>query len=83
MRLSAHGRDQAGWTLNVSRGGVRLVIEEPVIVGESYLVTVGEGPSRPATVVWTREEADGQIAGLRFTDIDNGEVPPAAMPNSA
>lgn len=83
MRLPTRDVQQAGWTLNVSRGGVRLVVEESVIVGETYLVAVGEEAARPAAVVWTREEADGQIAGLRFTDVDNGEVPPALMPDSA
>ena len=83
MTIAAHDEELAAWTLNVSRGGLRLVVEDPVIVGETYEVAVGDASARPAIVVWTREEADGQIAGLRFVDVDNGEVPPSVMPTSA
>ncbi|MCH2110408.1 MAG: PilZ domain-containing protein [Polyangiaceae bacterium] len=63
-----------GWTLNESRGGLRVVIEDEVFPGADYLVSVGELAARPATVVWVREEADGRIAGLAYTDVD-GSVP--------
>ena len=65
----------SAWTLNTSRGGLRLVVEDVVDVGQSYLVAIGDGHERPATVVWTREEADGQIAGLKFDDTEGHEAP--------
>ena len=65
----------SAWTLNKSRGGLRLVVEDVVEVGASYLVSIGEAVERPATIVWIREEADGQIAGLKFDDGDGGDVP--------
>lgn len=59
-----------GWALNVSRGGVRVIIEEPVELGEEYQVTIGgdESPqlNRRARVVWVQEERDGFIVGLEF-----------------
>ena len=59
-----------GWALNVSRGGVRVILEETVELGSEYQVEVGEG-SGPATcqpghIVWVQEEPDGVIAGIAF-----------------
>ena len=56
------------WTLNVSRGGLRVVLERPVNVGFDYRVAIGDSDERLARVVWVRDEADGQIAGLQFLD---------------
>jgi hypothetical protein len=68
-----------GWTLNVSRGGLRVVVEEPIVAGLDYRVAVGEGAARLARAVWVREEADGRIVGLQFLDLDvPGSVPPPA-----
>lgn len=72
--------DVDAWTLNVSRGGVRLVVEDPISVGVLYQITVGEGRPRPARVVWLREEADGQIAGLKFEDVESSDPPPSFPP---
>ncbi len=83
LRIGSSGDELPAWTLNISRGGIRLVVEDPVVVGGVYQVVVGDGAPRPATVVWTREEADGQIAGLKFEDVEGGEVPPSLMPHSA
>jgi hypothetical protein len=69
-----------GWTLNVSRGGVRVVLEEPVVAGVDYQVAIGDSKARPARVVWVRDEADGQIAGLQFLDVPDGEVPGTLPP---
>ncbi|HTQ07648.1 MAG TPA: PilZ domain-containing protein [Polyangiaceae bacterium] len=67
--------ETSGWTLNVSRGGLRAVLEQPVDPTLEYEVTVGDGPARRACVAWSKAEADGQIVGLRFLDID-GSIPP-------
>jgi hypothetical protein len=51
-----------------------------VTVGATYEVQVGEMPFRPARVAWVRDEADGQIAGLQFLDVEAGEVPGSSDP---
>jgi len=59
-----------GWALNVSRGGVRVILEETVELGAEYEVEVGEGSgpatSQPGHIVWVQEEPDGVIAGVAF-----------------
>jgi hypothetical protein len=59
-----------GWALNISRGGVRIIVEDPVELGEEYEVTIGEeGASsltRKGRVVWVQEEPDGLIVGIEF-----------------
>jgi hypothetical protein len=69
-----------GWTLNVSRGGMRAIVEEPVKSGSEYELVVGdaEETARKVVVVWVQDEADGQIVGFRFMDVV-GSVPPAAV----
>lgn len=63
--------------LNISRGGTRVVVEEPVQLHAEYtMVTDGEPAPRLVRVVWVREEGGGQIVGLQFLDSD-GTVPPA------
>jgi hypothetical protein len=66
-----------GWTLNVSRGGIRAVMEDALLPDVEYLIFVGDEPARRAQVAWMRNEADGQIVGIRFLDVD-GSVPPDA-----
>lgn len=87
MILALHGpkgtTEIEAWTLNVSRGGLRVVVEDPVHAGGKYMVTVGDAAARPASVVWIREEADGQIAGLKFEDVEGAEVPPSSFPPPA
>jgi hypothetical protein len=67
--------EATGWTLNVSRGGIRAVVEEGLDPTAELLVIVGEAAPRRARVAWARNEADGQIVGIRFLDVD-GSVPP-------
>ncbi len=61
-----------GWALNVSRGGVRAILEETVDLGEEYEVTIGEEGGDPAPltrrgrVVWVQDEPDGVIVGFEF-----------------
>ena len=62
-----------GWILNLSRGGVRLILEETVSVGQALMVHIGDDGEpdavrRPARVVWVMQEPDGVIAGLEFSD---------------
>lgn len=57
---------------------MRVVIEAPVSLGLTYELELPSGASRPVRVVWLREEADGQIAGLEFQDgpLDKTPLPP-------
>lgn len=69
-----------GWALNVSRGGLRAILEEKVTLGQKFDVALGETePSmRPARVVWVQEEPDGVIVGLELTGLSGTQksVPP-------
>lgn len=84
MVLKASGREFDGWTLNVSRGGLRVILEEAVAVGDEFEVLVGpeeEGAWRPGRVVWLRDEADGQIVGLKYLDSSEGPPAPSDPPD--
>ena len=67
---AAAGAVFEGWALNVSRGGVRVILEENVELGSEFDVTLstGEDTSRPQVgrVVWVQEEPDGVVAGIEF-----------------
>jgi len=78
--LRAAGYESSGWTLNVSRGGVRLVVENQVELGREYELWIGDEEKavrRRGRVVWVQDEADGQIAGVQYLDVE-GAVPPSA-----
>jgi PilZ domain len=64
--IRREGFEAEAWSLNVSRGGLRIVIETPLTVGVTYELVLPTGETRPVRVVWLREESDGQIAGLEF-----------------
>lgn len=66
-----------GWTLNVSRGGARVVVESAVELGGTYAAIFDDtdNSSREVRVVWIQDEDDGQIVGLQFLDVE-GSVPP-------
>lgn len=72
------GFETTGWTLNLSRTGVRIVVEDPVEPGQEYEVLIGAeagGPVRRGRVVWVQDEADGQIVGVQFLDVEGGAAP--------
>jgi len=73
--IRRQGFESTGWTLNISRGGLRAVFEDALDPAVEYDVTVGEEPARKASIAWSRAEADGQIVGLRFLDVE-GSIPP-------
>jgi hypothetical protein len=76
-RVTLRGPDfeTHGWTLNVSRGGMRAIVEEPVSSGAEYCLLVGdtEDSARQVSIVWVQNESDGQIVGLRFLDVPGSE----------
>jgi hypothetical protein len=67
---SRSGEKLQGWALNVSRGGVRVILEEHVPLGAEYdvLVTEASGASGPhaGRIVWVQDEPDGVVAGIEF-----------------
>jgi hypothetical protein len=68
-----------GWTLNVSRGGLRVVVEAALEKGTEYEVVVGDSDNdaaRAASVVWVKDAADGQIVGLQYMDSEGSFPPP-------
>ena len=72
-----------GWALNVSRGGLRVILEEKgVALGGDVEITIGEDEvSRRGRVVWIQEEPDGVIVGIEFTSLSgiHKSVPPAPI----
>lgn len=69
-----------GWALNVSRGGVRLILEDAIELGETFEVTLGDDPfERTGKVVWLQEEPDGVVCGLAYM-LGAGEGPKTVPP---
>ena len=74
--MRSPGFETTGWTLNVSRGGLRAIVEDRLAADREYEVVLGDGaPPRRATVAWSQDESDGQIVGLKYLDVE-GTVPP-------
>jgi hypothetical protein len=77
LTLRAHGFETSGWTLNISRGGLRAIVEDRLAADVEYEVVMGEtGAPRRAMLVWSQDQSDGQIVGLKYLDVD-ASVPPA------
>jgi hypothetical protein len=76
VALRSADTEVIGWTLNVSRGGARLVVEDSLAVGQLWDLWVnGATSSRLVRVVWVRNEAGGQIVGIQYMDCE-GTIPP-------
>jgi hypothetical protein len=69
-------REFEGWTLNVSRGGIRVILEDPVEPGHECEIIIGEESGRACRIVWVQDESDGQIAGIQFLDATGGGAAP-------
>jgi hypothetical protein len=69
---SETGGIREGWALNVSRGGVRAILDHDtgkVELGEEYAITVGERHAegaRRGRIVWLQEEPDGFVVGVEY-----------------
>jgi len=58
-----------GWALNISRGGLRAIVEEAVELGEVLDVDIAEeGVRHRGRIVWIQEEPDGMIVGVSFEE---------------
>ena len=74
--FEAEGRRIDGWSLNLSRGGIRAILDEMVEMGEEFEITVGtDAEPRAGRIVWVREDKGGCIVGVAFLDTE-GSVPP-------
>jgi hypothetical protein len=73
----AAGVQREGWALNVSRGGLRAILDETtgkVELGQEYEVTItvadapdGKAPGpRKGRIVWLQEEPDGFVVGVQY-----------------
>ncbi len=85
MRLSVADAMLEGWALNISKGGLRAIvdteglhIDELFALGREIRVAVGEADERPARIVWVQEEKDGAVLGVAFLDV--AEVRPPSVP---
>jgi hypothetical protein len=80
--VGANLKHREGWALNKSRGGLRVILEEEVSVGETYEVTVGDADAGEdvARIVWVQHEPDGVIAGLEFVFDASRDDPSASLP---
>lgn len=74
------GRLLEGWALNVSRGGLRAILEDKVMLGQKFDLRLGtdEVIERMGRIVWVQEEPDGMIVGIEFTGPSDAHtsVPP-------
>lgn len=67
-----------GWALNLSRGGLRAIVEDRVVLGEELDVRIDEIQiQRRGRVVWTQDEPDGTIVGISF--FERIEEPPPGV----
>jgi len=80
VRLVAEGFESDGWTLNISRGGARLIVEDHVEPGEHYELSVGDAALREVRIVWVQDEADGQVIGVQFLDVEGSIPEPPSAP---
>ena len=82
-RVELRGLDASeagGWTLNLSSGGARIIVEERLTLGALYRARFGESQvDREVRVAWVQDERDGQIVGLQYLDVD-GTIPPPPHP---
>jgi hypothetical protein len=73
----AAGALREGWALNVSRGGIRAILDEDtgkVELGQEYEITVSfaeAATAKPAVprkgrIVWLQEEPDGFVVGVQY-----------------
>ena len=80
VAFARDGKLVDGWALNVSRGGLRAIVEEPVELGGEYAVALGDAPPRVGRVVWIQEEPDGAIVGVSYLDAVDEAPASAAAP---
>ena len=71
ISLVSDGNEYNGWALNISRGGIRVVIEERVELGQEFEIReldadIADGGPFRGRVVWVQDEPDGSVVGMEF-----------------
>ena len=69
--------DRQGWALNVSRGGIRAILDDEadigkIELGQEYEIFVGDvdtATGRQGRIVWLQEEPDGFIVGIEYVGL--------------
>lgn len=76
------GKCLEGWALNVSRGGLRVILEEKVLLNQKFAIgmTNEDANGQKGRVVWVQEEPDGVIVGIEF--LTNSGTVKASVPSS-
>jgi hypothetical protein len=89
ITLRAPGFETQGWTLNVGRGGVRVVLEDRIERERVYeLFFSDDSTGRRVRLAWSTDQADGQIAGLQYLELEplldprTGSTPTALSPGT-
>lgn len=63
-------RTATGVSINVSAGGLRVALDQPLAIGEVCVLRVRTAANHEtiehARVVWAREQPDGFLVGLQF-----------------
>lgn len=76
--INSSGSEIDGWALNISRGGLRVVTEGHLDLGEEIEVRdLDPDTSSPrylARVVWMQDEVDGAVVGLQCLDVEIGKA---------
>jgi hypothetical protein len=88
--VGTNGKEYDGWALNISRGGIRIVIEDRVELGQELEIReldpdIAEGGPFKGRVVWVQDEPDGSVVGMEFVGpefprIAERNVPPTGAP---
>jgi len=71
VRVSIDGRTEEAWAINLSAGGVRVVAEAQLEVGEEVFLRMGDPPGSGGLhgrgrVVWVRRQGEDVVAGIEF-----------------
>ena len=78
---SSSGGELTGWALNISRGGLRAILEENVELGAEFAIAIGDDPPKKrGRIVWIQEEPDGAIVGIEFLGVPDAGGAPAPPP---
>jgi hypothetical protein len=84
VAFQREGHTVLGWALNISRGGLRAILEEQVDLGAVFDIALGDAQdTRQGRIVWVQEEPDGAIVGVAFLDAGAADSVPAPFSEPA
>ncbi len=72
VKVEIDGKPGDAWAINLSNGGVRIVAEARLEVGEQVFLRMGDRPETglqgKGRVVWVREQGEDVVAGIEFLE---------------